>query len=321
MKALVTGATGFVAAGIIKRLISEGVEVTASQRDESPIDPLLSGIETRGGLRLAYDTDWSDALDGVEVVVHTAGRAHIMRDIAIDPLMEYRRINVEGTMRLAQQALEIGVKRFIFISTVKVNGESTVAGMPFHANDVPMPIDPYAISKFEAEESLLELGGRGNMDIVIIRPSLVYGPGVKANFLAMMKWLEMDLPLPLKNIDNQRSMVALDNLADLVYECLKNPRAANEIFLASDGCDLSTPELLRKLGKALSHPARLYSAPVWLLQLGAAVLGKKKDIERLLGSLQVDISKNRELLGWTPKTSIEMALEEAAVDYRERYNR
>jgi nucleoside-diphosphate-sugar epimerase len=255
---------------------------------------------------------------GVDVVVHTAGRAHIMSDTAGDPLSQYRKVNVEGTLNLARQAAVAKVKRFVFISSIKVNGESTLPGKPFTVNDQPRPEDPYGISKWEAEVGLNRLVKETGMEVVIIRPSLVYGPGVKANFLRMMRWINDGVPLPLARIDNKRSLVAIDNLVDLIITCIDHPAAANQVFLAGDGDDLSTSELAKCIGKALGKPARLFLFPVSLLSLAAWLLGKKNVVQRLTGSLQVDISRAGELLAWKPPFTLEQGLRRTADDFRQQ---
>jgi nucleoside-diphosphate-sugar epimerase len=242
-------------------------------------------------------------------VIHAAARAHIMKDEVADPLAEYRRVNVDGTLNLARQAAAAGVKRFIFISSIKVNGEQTPLGQPFTADDTPAPEDAYGISKWEAEQGLQQLATETGMEVVIIRPPLVYGPGVKGNFASMIKLVAKGLPFPLGAIHNQRSLVAVDNLVDLIITCIDHPVAANQVFLAGDGQDLSTTELLRGVAKAMGKPARLIPVPSSLLMLGATLLGKKAVAQRLLGSLQVDIAKARNLLGWEPPVSVEEGLE------------
>jgi nucleoside-diphosphate-sugar epimerase len=256
-------------------------------------------------------TDWAEALANEQVVIHTAARAHIMKDEVPDPLAEYRKVNLEGTLNLARQAAQAGVKRFIFISSIKVNGEQTPLGKPFTPEDTPAPEDPYGISKYEAEQGLQQLAQETGMEVVIIRPPLVYGPGVKGNFASMVRLVEKGIPLPLGAIHNKRSLVALDNLVDLIITCIDHPAAANQVFLAGDGEDLSTTELLRGVANAMGKPARLIPVPAGVLMLGATVLGKKAMAQRLLGSLQVDISKAREVLGWEPVVSVETALETA----------
>jgi UDP-glucose 4-epimerase len=240
-----------------------------------------------------------------------------MNDTESDPLSAFRTVNVEGTLNLARQAAAAGVQRFIFISSIKVNGEGTTPGSAFTADDEPAPADPYGVSKMEAEQGLRELAAQTSMDVVIIRPVLVYGPGVKANFLNMMRWLDKGIPLPFGAIYNSRSLVALDNLVDLVLTCIEHPAAANQTFLVSDGDDLSTTELLSKMAKALNKPARLIPVPSWMLQGGAALLGKKGLSQRLCGSLQVDIAKTRNLLGWVPPVSVDAALAATARHFRE----
>jgi nucleoside-diphosphate-sugar epimerase len=210
------------------------------------------------------------------------------------------------------------VKRFIFISSIKVNGESTVSGTPFKADDRPAPVDPYGVSKQEAEEALKQLGRDTGMEIVIIRPPLVYGPGVKANFLSMLNWLNKGIPLPLGAIRNRRSLVAIGNLVDLIVTCIDHPAAANQTFLVSDGEDLSTTQLLRRLARALGKNARLLPLPEWLLKLAASILGKQAIAQRICGSLQVDISKSRELLGWTPPVNMDKAMRQTAGHYLEK---
>ncbi len=231
-----------------------------------------------------------------------------MTDEMADPLAEYRRVNVDGTLNLARQTAAAGVKRFVFISSIKVNGEATARGKAFQADGVPAPEDAYGQSKLEAEQGLVKLAAETGIEVVIIRPPLVYGPGVKGNFASMIKLVEKGLPLPLGAINNKRSLVGIDNLVDLVIRCIDHPAAANQVFLAGDGEDLSTTELLRAVGKAMGKPARLIPVPVGLLQFGATLLGKKAMAQRLLGSLQVDISKTCELLDWQPPYTVEEGL-------------
>jgi nucleoside-diphosphate-sugar epimerase len=254
-------------------------------------------------------------LNDVQVVIHAAARVHVMNETAVDALTEFRKVNVEGTLRLARRAAESGVKRFIFISSIKVNGESTVLGKPFKANDFPAPADPYGVSKYEAEEALKQLSLDTGMEVVIIRPPLVYGPGVKANFLSMMRWLERGVPLPLGAIKNRRSLVAIGNLVDLAITCISHPAAANQTFLVSDGEDLSTTQLLRRMADALKVRAHLLPIPEAGLRLGALLLGKKAIADRLCGSLQVDIGKTCSMLNWLPPVSVDKALQRTAFQY------
>jgi UDP-glucose 4-epimerase len=236
----------------------------------------------------------------------------VTNDAAFDPLTAYRLINVAGTLNLAEQAAAAGVQRFVFISSIKVNGEGTDPGTFYSATDDPSPIDPYGVSKLEAEVGLRKLAQLSGLEVVIIRPPLVYGPGVKANFFRMMRWVYRGLPLPLGAIHNRRSFVGIDNLVDLIMICASGTRAANETFLVSDGEDLSTTDLLRRLGQALNRPARLLPVPCGLLQAGAALLGRYDVAQRLCGSLQVDISKTRSLLAWSPAVSVDRTLRNTA---------
>ncbi|HCF2998758.1 TPA: NAD-dependent epimerase/dehydratase family protein, partial [Pseudomonas aeruginosa] len=234
-----------------------------------------------------------------------------------DPLAEFRKVNVEGTLNLARQAAAAGVKRFVFVSSIKVNGESTTADSPFKPDDVPAPSDPYGISKLEAEIGLRQVCEEAGMEYAIVRPVLVYGPGVKANFLNMMKWLDKGIPLPLGAIKNRRSLVSLTNLMDMLITVASHPAAANQVFLVSDGEDLSTTGLLRRMAAAMGKRANLLPVPESLLKTAALLLGKKSVGQRLCGSLQVDISKNKQLLDWNPPLSVDQGLQRVAEYYLE----
>jgi len=261
---------------------------------------------------LTANTDWSAVLRGIDAVVHTAARVHVMNDTSADPLAEYRRVNVQGILRLARQAADAGVRRFVFVSTVKVNGETTPIGRPFGADDVPAPVDPYGISKWEAEQGLRQIAEQCGMQWVVVRPPLVYGPGVKANFAALQRAVEHGWPLPLGAVRNQRSYVALDNLVDFLVTCLRHPKAANQTFMVSDGRDLSTRDLALGLARAAGVSARLLPVPVWLLQSVAAALGRSGMAQRLCANLQIDISKAKDLLGWSAPVSVAEALRKVA---------
>jgi len=264
---------------------------------------------------LSSEFNWLPGLAGVDVVVHTAARVHVMRDAASDPMLAFRAMNVQATLNLARQAAGAGVHRFVFLSSIKVNGESTKENQAFTADDIPAPMDFYGISKLEAEQGLHEIALQTGMQIVIIRPPLVYGPGVKANFQEMMRWLSFGIPLPFGAVQkNHRSLVALDNLVDLIRVCTQHPDAANQIFLVSDGEDLSTTALLRRLAYAMGKSACLVPVPPLVLRWVAAVAGKKAVAMRLCESLQLDISKTRRLLGWKPVVNTDTGLQLTA-DY------
>ncbi len=310
MNILLTGGTGFVGASIKERLIADAAcHLTLAVRNLSAVSYGCDLVSTEG---LHVSTDWSTALERQDVVIHSAARVHIMHDQSTDPLAEFRKVNVDGTLRLARQSADAGVKRFIFISSIKVNGEGTVSGKPYTAFDTPAPQDPYGVSKMEAEYGLHDIAKATGMEVVIIRPVLVYGPGVKANFLSMMRWLNKGVPLPLGAIHNKRSLVSLDNLVDLVVTCIDHPAAAHETFLVSDGEDLSTTEILRRMGQALGKSARLVPVPAGLLETGAAILGKRAVAQRLCGSLQVDIRHTCETLNWNPPMSVDDGFRAAA---------
>lgn len=307
MKVLVTGAAGFIGRALVRSLrsMSDTVVVISVRPSRDCMENPDRGFFMRDA---GPDADWSAPLAGVEVVIHAAARVHVMNDQAVDPLAEYRRVNVLGTLSLARQAAAAGVRRFIFLSSIKVNGESSAPGRPFTAEDVPAPQDAYGISKLEAEEGLRQIALATGMEIVTIRPALVYGAGVEANFRSLLRAVRRGVPLPLGAVNNLRSFIGLDNLVSLIVVCIDHPAAANQVFLAADGEDVATPELVRRIARGLGRPARLFPVPLWLLHTGARALGKEAAILRLCGHLQLDVSKTRALLGWSAPFSLDTGL-------------
>ncbi|MCK4468842.1 MAG: SDR family oxidoreductase [Desulfobacterales bacterium] len=368
MNILITGANGFIGRALCKRLLADGYQVRGAVRgqEKTEVGGLRSAVYAKlrrardvGGLRaevgnIGPETDWSEALDGIDGIVHLAARVHVMRESATDPLAVFRQVNVVGTERLARQAAEAGVERMVYISSVKVNGEGTDPQITqitrirekgtgvsrlrtrraralsrqeatpcqggqegelkefFSEKDVPEPQDPYAVSKWEAEQVLRDVEADTGLEVVILRPPLVYGPNVRANFLRLLRWVNKGIPLPLGMVDNRRSLVSLDNLVDFLITCIEHSTAAGETFLVSDGEDLSTPALIRRIALSMNIPARLIPVPVCLLRLGGSLLGKKSAVDRLCRSLQVDISKAKSVLGWKPPLSVDEGLVKTA---------
>ncbi len=300
---MVTGATGFVGSRFCEYAENSGRSVRRALRNPDQGPGVAVG-------EIGPETDWSKALKDIDAVVHLAARVHVMEEKAADPLAEFRHVNVDGTVNLARQAARAGVRRFIFISSVKVNGESTLPGRPFTQNDHPAPGDPYAVSKYEAEKGLKQVADETDLETVIIRPPLVYGPGVRANFLRMIRAVQKGLPLPLAAVRNKRSLAAAGNLADLLLTCIDHTKAAGQTFMVSDGHDLSTPELIRKISEAMGKSPRLLPVPPTMLRLGGMLAGKKKEIDRLIGSLQVDIGHTCKTLNWLPPVSADEAIRE-----------
>ena len=311
MRVLVTGASGFIGRSVCEQLVAGAYQTIPVVRSAGKA---ASGSDYIVVPDIGPDTDWREHLRREDVVIHTAARVHV-KDSGANHLDVYRRTNVAATLNLARQAAEAGVQRFIFLSSIKVNGDNTAPGRPFQPDDQANPGDAYGRSKFEAEVGLQQLSLACGLDVVIIRPPLVYGPGVKANFLAMMRWVHRGLPVPFGELENCRSLVALDNLVDLIKTCCVNPAAANRVFLVSDGEDVSTTELLRRIGAAVHRPARFLPLPPALVRAVAALAGKHGQVTRLLNSLQVDISDTRRALGWAPVVNMDAALRETARHY------
>jgi nucleoside-diphosphate-sugar epimerase len=306
-RVLVTGANGFVGAALCELLVEQRIATRAAVRtgNYAKVHPRNMQTTEVGGIHAG--TDWSAALAGMTHVVHLAARVHVMREVARDPLADFRSVNTAGTENLARQAATAGVRRFIYVSTIKVNGERT-SGRPFCADDDPQPKDAYAQSKLEAELALKEIGHYSGMEAVIVRPPLVYGPGVKGNFLSMLRVIRRGWPLPLASCSNRRSLVGLTNLVSLLEKCVAHPAAAGQVFLAADGEDLSTPELLCRVAHALGRKARVLPFPPAILRMAASIAGHPGVYERLCGSLQIDTGKTRKLLGWEPPLSIDEEL-------------
>jgi UDP-glucose 4-epimerase len=259
-------------------------------------------------------TQWSEALLDADIVIHLAARVHVLKENAADPLAIYRSVNVDGTSRLAEQAIESGVTRFIYVSSIKVNGEITTDS-PYTEDSMPAPVDPYGQSKLEAEMLLQELIRSSDMELVIVRPPLVYGPGVGGNFKRLIDLVKSGFPLPLGSVHNARSMVSLQNLTDFLITCLEHPRAAGQTFLVSDGEDWSTPDLINAIARALGVSKRLFPVPLPLLQTMGRLMGQEQSIQRLCQSLAVDISKSRDCLGWEPQQSSEDAIRQTVEAY------
>ncbi|MCX4028825.1 SDR family oxidoreductase [Endozoicomonas sp. SM1973] len=319
MKILVTGANGFIGQAVVSQLAKyEKIELLAAVRHSIP-SIITENIEVHIK-SLEPTTIWKKTLQKVDVIIHTAARVHILNRHEPNPLEKFRYVNVAGTLNLARQAVEVGVKRFVFISSIKVNGENTRPGVAFTADDKPTPLDPYGVSKLEAEEGLMKIAQDTGLEVVIVRPPLVYGPGVKANFLNMMRWVYKGVPLPFGAIYNQRSLVALDNLVDMIDTCKDHPAAANQVFLVSDGKDLSTSELLRCISEAFHMKPNLIGLPNWFLKAGATAIGKQNIYQRLCGSLHVDIDKTKKILNWTPSFRMEESLKKTAKYFLENYS-
>ncbi|RRJ84498.1 UDP-glucose 4-epimerase family protein [Aestuariirhabdus litorea] len=312
---LLTGATGFVGYYLLGQLADrERIKVEVALRSDRDFDHCLSHAVGD----FADKTCWSNALTDKQVVIHAAARAHIMKDEAADPLAEYRRVNVAGTLNLARQAAAAGVKRFIFISSIKVNGERTLGNARFTHLDIPAPEDAYGVSKAEAESGLLALAEETGLEVVIIRPPLVYGPGVKANFASLLNLVNKGTPLPFGAItSNRRSLVSVHNLVDLIITCIDHPKAANKIFLVSDDHDLSTAQMIDEMSRALGVSKRNFPLPLWIFDLAGKVLRKEAVVARLTGSLSLDISYTKETLGWTPPQSVASGFKETAISFNE----
>lgn len=311
-----TGASGFVGKALCRKLIAEGFQVRGTVRFNKSFN-LPEEVELCEAVDIEAQIDWAGMVGGVDAIVHLAARVHMMNDKAADPFAAYWKVNVAGTEKLARAAVAAGVKRFVFLSTVKVNGEENIR--PYRESDPPAPRDSYAISKLQAEQQLKEIAAASDMELVILRPPLVYGPGVKANFLELMKTIDKRLPLPLASIHNRRSFIYLENLVDVISACCTQPDAGGKVFMVSDGEDVSTPELIRRIALTLNKKTRLFPFPPILLFILGRMMGKGQSIKRLIGSLAVDITKIKNELDWHPPFTMTCGLQKTADWFRESY--
>lgn len=311
---LITGATGFVGRFLCKQLLTEGWSVRGTLLPSESTSSLVASVEPVVVELLGPETPWSHTLTGIDTIIHLAARVHIMSDPSLDPLAEFRKVNTQGTKHLAREAAKAGVKRLIFVSSIKVNGEESA--IPYTEDSSAQPSDPYGISKWEAEQALRQIEAETGLEVVIVRPTLVYGPGVKANFLNMMKIIKRGFPLPLASITNKRSLIYVGNLVDSLATCATHPVAAGQTFLVSDGEDVSTPELIRRTASALDVPDRLFPMPPSLMRLAGKLTGMSTSVNRLTGSLTVDSSKIRRELGWQPPFTMQSGLQATADWYR-----
>ena len=316
-RVLLTGGRGFIGRALLPALLARKYHVVSAERNahvDTPFDD--PRIQHTASGNIGPQTEWARALEGVDTVIHLAGRAHVMRDTARDPLAEFRRVNVEATERLARQAVEAGVRRFIFTSSIGVHG-STTGIVPVTETSPIHPDKDYGRSKWDAECVLQRIRQETGLELVIVRPPLVYGPHVRGNFLRLLRWADKALPLPLGAIRNRRSFIGIDNLVDFLAECVENPRAVGEAFVISDGEDLSTPELIKLIARHLNRPYRMFPAPVTLLRSGLRALGRGEDADRLFASLTVDAAKARETLDWRPPAPLDRGIQRMCVWYRD----
>jgi nucleoside-diphosphate-sugar epimerase len=317
MRVLVTGATGFIGRSLCTRLLATGYSVNGTLLADEYPDSLVKGVGPAQIDPLGPGTLWHHAVGDIDVIIHLAARVHIMDDPAADPLTEFRNVNTEGTRQLAREAAKAGVKRLVFVSSIKVNGEES--SIPYREDSRAQPADPYGISKWEAEQALREIEVKTGLQVVIVRPTLVYGPGVKANFLNMMKIVSRGIPLPLASITNKRSLFYVGNMVDALAACATHPAAAGKTYLVSDGEDVSTPDLIRRTAAALGCPARLFPVSPSLMRLAGTFTGKRPTVNRLLGSLTVDSSAIRRELGWRPPFTLDEGLRETASWFKDMY--
>ena len=305
---LITGASGFIGRNLCRSFAEQGIAFRAVVRNLRKAAYGSSAV----AINIDGRTDWIEVLEGVEVIVHLAARVHVMQEHAQDPLVAFRAVNVDGTLNLARQAAAVGVKRFVFLSTIKVNGEET-GDVPFHSSDIPAPVDPYGISKLEAERGLQKIAHATGLEVVIIRPPLVYGPGAGGNYGRLRRLAAKGWPLPLAAVHNKRSFIGVDNLCDCIRVCLHHPDAAGKTLLVSDNHDISTPDLVRLLASSAGRSIRLLPVPVGVLQMLAKLCGREPEVKRLTENLQVDCSETMRLLNWQPPVSLEQGIKRSVV--------
>ena len=318
MNILLTGATGFVGQFLCPRLLQAGWSVRGTLLASELPSSLVPGVKPIAIQPIDSDTQWAHALEGIDTVIHLAARVHVMDDPAVDPLAAFRLVNVDGTERLAREAARAGVRRFVFISSIKVNGEETPA--PYTSDSPAKPSDPYGISKWEAEQAMRRIEAETGLEVVIVRPTLAYGPGVKANFFNLMKAVQRGIPLPLASVQNRRSLIYIGNLVDALATCATHPAAAGKTYLVNDGEDVSTAELIRRISHALGRPDRLFPFPPSIMRMASGLLGRSAAMDRLLDSLAVDTSKIRRELGWKAPYTMEQGLQETATWYLKQVN-
>lgn len=310
MKILVTGANGFIGRELCNALIEKGYIVRGTVRSKESAESLPDNVEPVIIGPIGPDTYWSDALKEIDVIIHLAARVHVMNETAPDPLAAFRQVNTQGTEHLARTASSVGVQRLVYISSVKVNGDGRIE--PYAVQDEPDPQDPYAVSKYEAEQALHRIAGETGMEIVVIRPPLVYGHGVGGNFLRLLEAVHRGIPLPFASINNLRSFIYLGNLVDSIITCINHSKASGQTYLVSDGEDVSTPELIKRLAKALGVTECLFPFPSFLFRLLGKLTGRADEAKRLIGSLVVDSTKIRTDLGWKPPYTMEQGLKKTA---------
>lgn len=318
LKVLVTGATGFIGNAILQQLVSDGIHSVIASTRQLHANSLTGARYVKVG-DLCAETNWLEALEKVDIVVHAAARVHVMDELAQNPLQEYRSVNVAGTLRLAEQAIAAGVRRFIFVSSIKVNGEENHLGRPFTSGDTPNPKDPYGVSKLESELALHHVCSESSMELTVIRPPLVYDPCVRANFLRLINAVYKGVPLPLASINNRRSLIGLSNFVDIIIKCLDHPNVAGKTYLVCDGEDLSSPELIKRIARALNCSSKLIPFPPTMLKLSGRLLGKSREIDRLVDSLEVDSLAIKHDLQWTPLYTVQQELNATAEWYMSNY--